>query len=518
MSMEAAGARDVIVNYCRKRMRTPTVPIGRYCELLNQSIARALRESPGDEELMELREPGEVIARANNQLAVALDRMDEGVSDKDDEAEVLDQLRSTLRNAINNVRNAAEYLKECADDIPGGRRIARDAADLIEESDRAEEIVRTVDPRNPVADNAMVMLRVLRSSTQMLDQDADERIGRGRVLVVDSDPSTGYLMQRLVERFDCECLLVETGAEALRRIARGRIDLIITELMLSDMMAFDILRRLQDEKNETPVIVASNIENENYMVACIALGARDYLPNPPPTMLLKARMKPALEQKLLADRSRHLLYSILPEHIAKEWPNRGRRMFADRHDVAVLFTDIVGFTKMMRDKAPDNVILFLNDVFLEVDGIIKKRRVQKIKTIGDAYMICSGLSDGDLTPEEKTSRLADVALELAVDLGERMKGLCELAGFPPLQLRVGMHYGPVVAGVIGQERPAYDIWGDSVNVAARMESHGAPGRVHVSGEVQEILADSFEFEAREPIEVKSLGETRTFFLNGRRAD
>jgi len=516
MAFEAANARDVIVKYCQARLRTPTVAIARYCELLEHSIARALLEAPGDRDLLDLKEPGAVIRRANDELSQALADLGAGVTEAADEAALMEELRSRLGNAINKVRNAAELVADMAEDIPGGRRIARDAADLVAESERAESILRAVDPANPVVENRMAYFRILRTSTQALRLDAEEKIGRGRILVIDGDPSTGELMRRLIERFDCECVLVQTGEEAFAQLKRGRIDLIISELILSDMMALDILRRLQDMDDDTPLIVASNVEHEDLMVSCIAMGARDYLPNPPPTMLLKARIKPALERKFLADRSRDLLYSILPEHIAREWSTKGTRIFADRHDAAILFTDIVGFTAMMRDQAPDNVVFFLHDVFADIDALIQKRGVQKIKTIGDAYMIASGLEDPERTPFEKTAPLAALALDLAGEVGERLKGLCELAGLPPLRFRVGMHFGPVVAGVIGQERPAYDIWGDTVNTASRMESHGAPGRVHVSEVVRDILADAYAFEQPQPIEIKSLGLTQTYFLTGPR--
>lgn len=516
MSMMGEGARDVIIQICRNRMKTPAQAILRYSELLHESIDRALRETPGDPGLLELRTDAAAITRGTAGLGETLDRLGEGAAEAEDEAEFLDLIRNRLRGTISTVRNAAELVKESAEEIPGGRRIASDAGDLIDETDRAVAIVADVGEKKRDGAMAFDLFKIWQQGMHAANYDADERIGRGTVLVVDSDPSMGNLMRRLIERFDCECLLVGSGAEALAFLDRTRPDLILTDLMLDDMTGFDILRRLKDKEDDTPVIVLSSIEDEKFMVACIGMGARDYLKKPPPTTLLKARVKAALDKKFFDDRSRALLYSILPEHIARHWSMRGDKMFADRHEAAVLFTDIVGFTAMSRETRAEHVIIFLNEVFNEIDRRIAEHGVRKIKTIGDAYMVCAGLGEGDDDPVDATRRLAELALRLAVELEEATRELCLFTGLPPLKMRIGMHCGPVVAGVIGNQRPAYDVWGDTVNLASRLESSGVPGRVHVSDEVRKLLEPEFRFEAREAIELKGVGEVTTHFLCGRR--
>ena len=516
MSIMGEGARDVIIQICRNRMKTPAQAIRRYGDLLNESLERALRDTPGDAALLELRADTAAITRGTSGLAEALDRLGEGAGDAEDETAFLNLIRNQLRGTLSTVRNAAEMVKDGAEDIPGGRRIASDAEDLIEEADRAVGIVSEVGERKRDGAMAFDLFKVWQQGMHAATYDAEEKIGRGTVLVIDSDPSMGNLICKLIERFDCECLLVSSGTEAFQYLERLRPDLILTDLMLDDMTGFDILRRLKDQEDDTPVIILSAIEDEKFMVACIGMGARDYLHKPPPTTLLKARIKAALDKKFFDDRSRALLYSILPEHIAKNWSMKGDKMFASRHDAAVLFTDIVGFTALSRETQPEHVIIFLNEVFNEIDRRIAEHGVRKIKTIGDAYMVCAGLSEGEEDPVDATRRLGELALRLSVELEAATRELCAFTGLPPLRMRIGMHCGPVVAGVIGNQRPAYDVWGDTVNMASRLESSGIPGRVHVSAEVRKMLEPEFRFEERGKIDLKGVGQITTHFLSGRR--
>jgi len=145
-------------------------------------------------------------------------------------------------------------------------------------------------------------------------------------------------------------------------------------------------------------------------------------------------------------------------------------------------------------------------VFSVFDELAQRHDAEKIKTIGDAYMVALGLPEGRADHVEAAARLA-------LALIEAMKGFSSRKGFP-LSLRVGMHCGPVVAGVIGREKFAYDVWGHTVNVASRLESHGQPGRIHVSENVFQRLSGQFRFEDRGRITLKGAGEAQTYFLLG----
>lgn len=208
------------------------------------------------------------------------------------------------------------------------------------------------------------------------------------------------------------------------------------------------------------------------------------------------------------DRSETLLRNILPEEIALRLKNRFE-VIADRFDaVTVVFADIVGFTTLSRGIPPADLVDILNEVFSRIDDLADRYGLEKIKTIGDAYMVAAGVP---VPNDEHAQRAADFALDLR-DVCSRIPSDLGRS----LQLRIGLHSGPVVAGVIGKRKFSYDLWGDSVNTASRMESHGEPGRIQLSEETYLLLRDRYVCEQRGEIEVKGKGPMRTYFLNDRR--
>jgi class 3 adenylate cyclase len=216
------------------------------------------------------------------------------------------------------------------------------------------------------------------------------------------------------------------------------------------------------------------------------------------------RAEDALESERA--KSEGLLLNILPRAIAqrlKEQPGS----IAERFDEAtVLFADIVNFTQLSERVAATELVQMLDAVFTRFDQLADQHGLEKIKTIGDAYLVVGGLPEPRADHAEAVARMA---LEMQGVLGQ-----LDNPAFQGLSIRVGIHIGPVVAGVIGKRKFVYDLWGDSVNTASRMESHGQPGRIHVSQAVYERLKARFAFESRGPIPVKGKGELHTYFLNG----
>ncbi len=203
-------------------------------------------------------------------------------------------------------------------------------------------------------------------------------------------------------------------------------------------------------------------------------------------------------------RSEALLLNILPQPIAERL-KAGERPIADAFDeVTVLFADVVGYTTLSSRLSPHEVVARLSEVFSAFDQIAQRHGVEKIKTIGDAYMAASGLPT---RTSDHAHRMADMALEMLQVLEQINRSWPDA-----LQLRVGLNTGPVVAGVIGQQKFVYDLWGDAVNVASRMESHGKPGAIHVTAAFAERVRDGFVVEARGEIEVKGKGLLQTYWL------
>jgi guanylate cyclase len=208
------------------------------------------------------------------------------------------------------------------------------------------------------------------------------------------------------------------------------------------------------------------------------------------------------------DRAEALLHAILPVPIADRL-KRSRGIIADGFPTAsVLFADLVGFTVMSSELPPERIVAMLDDLFSDFDALVDARGLEKIKTIGDAYMVAAGVP---APRDAHAEALAELALEMraAVERRHRATGL-------PLRMRIGIHSGPVVAGVIGRRKFVYDLWGDTVNTAARMESHGVPGEIQLSRATRDLLGEGFELEARGEIPIKGKGSMEVFLLRGRR--
>ena len=204
-----------------------------------------------------------------------------------------------------------------------------------------------------------------------------------------------------------------------------------------------------------------------------------------------------------------LLLNILPAPIAERL-RRGERIIADRFDeITLLFADIVGFTQISSRMSPTELVGILNEVFSLFDELVDRHGLEKIKTIGDAYMVVGGLPPNE---EQHTERVAEMALDLAADVAA-----LPAAVSTGIEFRFGIHVGPAVAGVIGRRKFIYDVWGDTVNTASRMEAHGLPGRIHVTEAVHDRLRDAFEFEPRGLINVRGKGLMATYFLTSRLA-
>jgi adenylate cyclase len=204
-------------------------------------------------------------------------------------------------------------------------------------------------------------------------------------------------------------------------------------------------------------------------------------------------------------RANALVSAVLPDAIAARLRAQPDKRIADRVDgVSLLFADLVGFTPVAHDEDPAHVVAYLDEFIRAFDFMCESYGVEKIKTIGDAYMAAGGL-DGDT--KRGAVAIGMLALEMLKAQNRR-----PLLGGHRLSLRIGVHHGTVIAGVIGDIRITYDLWGDAVNIASRMQSHGAPGQVHASEEFRAVVADEFVFQDHGTTNLKGIGAVRTYFL------
>ena len=202
--------------------------------------------------------------------------------------------------------------------------------------------------------------------------------------------------------------------------------------------------------------------------------------------------------------SERLLLNILPEAIAQQLKSEPGVIAERFESVSVLFGDIVGFTQLSEVLAPEHMVAWLNDVYSEFDALTQRHGVEKIRTIGDGYMAACGV------PHAREDHAAAIT-RLALEMREHFADLPTVNG-QRVEFRIGISSGPVVGGVIGTHKFQYDIWGDTVNTAARMESHGEPGRVHISSTTHDLIQTQFTFEPRGTIEVKGKGQMQTWFV------
>jgi adenylate cyclase len=436
-------------------------------------------------------------------------------------------LRHDLRNPLSGIRGYGEMLLEDIEDL-GGTTLRQDLENLLAES---AELLARIDSivefslGGPERTEAAGTLQTLARTTRPLDAD-DRRPGlAGTVLVIDDNASNRGLLTRRLSREGHRVIAAASGRRGLQLLEGEEIDLILLDLMMPEMDGFQVLERLKADArfHEIPVVMISGLHETDSVIRCIEAGAEDYLPKPFNSVLLRARINASLERKRWHDRERRylarieaekekseaLLRNILPGQIIGRL-NNGEAVIADRVDAAtVLFCDLVGFTRIASRMTPIELIHSLNSIFSEFDALTRSLGVEKIKTIGDAYMAVAGL------PEVRSDH-AEIAAELALGMIEALDRL-NAALETPFQVRIGMHTGPVVAGIIGTHKFIYDVWGDTVNIASRLEACGSPGRIQVSEETSAALEHRYEFEPRGVVNIRGKGRATTSFLVGRKA-
>ncbi len=305
------------------------------------------------------------------------------------------------------------------------------------------------------------------------------------ILVVDDNEDNRYTLTRRLRRQGFDDLTeAASGREAIEQVARRPFDLVLLDVMMPGMNGYEVLEHLKadDRLRHIPVIMISALSELDSVVRCIELGAEDYLPKPFNAVLLNARIGASLERKRLHDRERahlaeierqrrradELLHAMLPQPAVAELKRSDRVAPRRFDDVAVLFADVVGFTRYCDRNPPEAVVANLDHLASTFEEITSTHGLEKIKTIGDAFMATANLLDPHADPVMATLRAAFA--------------LAETAGSTPAgwQLRSGIHIGPVVAGVVGSRKFSFDLWGDTVNLAHRLSSLGSEPAVHLS--------------------------------------
>ncbi len=380
---------------------------------------------------------------------------------------------------------------------------------MREAATRARAAVESVSPADIVATGEAALVEA-------------RRVAPATVLVVDDDISVRDIVSHCLKREGHRVVTATGGREALGALHALGFDAVLLDVVMPEMDGYETLSAIKSnpEFGLVPVLMLSGTDAREGLVRCLALGADDYLSKPLDPIFLIARLSSALEKKRLRDlerqnheqlleeqqRSRDLLLNVLPEKAARQL-EYGQKMIANHYEMTtVLFADLVDFTEFASALGATDLVRRLNRLFQAFDDLVVEHGVEKIKTIGDAYLAVAGLPVSCDDHAERAARLALSMLEVARELRD--------SGELPLHARIGMHSGPVTAGVIGKLKFAYDIWGDTVNVASRMEESGLPDAIHVTEITHELLSDRFALEPRAPVAIKGKGVMRTWLLRG----
>jgi class 3 adenylate cyclase len=335
----------------------------------------------------------------------------------------------------------------------------------------------------------------------------------GFVLVVDDEEQNRSLLRDPLEAGGYEVAEAENGLQALEKIAARLPDVILLDLMMPQMDGFETCRRLKTDPKTAhiPILMVTALSDRKERLMGIAAGANDFLTKPVDIQDVTLRVGNAVYTKRLHDqlqaereKSERLLLNILPEPVAERM-KQGETTIADNYaDVTVLLADLVGFTSLAAQIDPEQVVELLNEMFSAFDLLTEKHGLEKIKTIGDAYMVAGGISS------PRTDH-AEACAELALDLEEEMERFNREFN-TSICLRIGICTGPVVAGVIGCRRFAYDLWGETVNLACRLESTGEAGKIQIAESTYERLKQKYQFKPKHSVDVKGGGEVPAYWL------
>jgi adenylate cyclase len=332
----------------------------------------------------------------------------------------------------------------------------------------------------------------------------------GKVLVVDDEWDNLVVLRHKLERLKCNVTALTSPSLALKVAAENIYDVVLVDLQMPEMSGLDFITAMMADPHtcNIPVLVITAVDDSDILSECINRGAVDFLPKPVDPSILKARVLSCLERKRSADRERQmaseltlekarvdeLLSVILPAETVAELKETGTVRPRRFSNVAVLFCDVVSFTSYCETNPPEEVVAHLHSLFSEFDAIVEMNGLQKIKTIGDSFMVAGNL----LRPlSDPLSAALNAGLEMIDAASVHASGW---------QVRVGVHVGDVVAGIVGTRQYLFDLWGDTVNTAARVEQSGRPMCVTVLKKTLPSMKMNFIMERMGKVELKGKGK------------
>src|SRR5437763_5649092 len=469
------GVKNKFSGNLKHELRTPLNHIIGYCEML--------MEQAQDEGLDIFVADLNRIHSAGEQLLGVVDNLCDPVAHrKIDEASMHHEVRTPLNQIIGYAEMLQEQAKDLgydsfASDLQKVHTAGRHLLDLI-----VEKFVSIQVNSDAVGNDLAISKRhqaFARDPTATQNKAVGAAVGTASLLVVDDNELNRDMLTRRLERLGYDVSCAENGIGALKLLKTESFDLLLLDVIMPVMDGFEVLEQLKAEPRlrDIPVIVLSASDQLDHVVKCIQKGAQDYLSKPFNPVLLQARIGSCLERKRLRDqetlylrqieeekqRSDELLHVILPRDIAAELkatdavkPRRFER-------VGILFCDIVELTAYSARRGPEEILSHLQTLVEAFERLCLKHDLEKIKTIGDSFMATAGLATALDNPALNCVRCGLEMVAAARDMPANWR------------VRVGVHVGPVIAGVVGHRKYQYEVWGDSVNTASRMEQAAGAG-------------------------------------------
>lgn len=533
--------RKALLENLRSELSVPLEVIFGYCEILTDELARiGLRDPSKSKEIGKFGKDLKRIVEESKAIQKQVDKIFQLAvivtkQSSFDLAEFIRTLRHALITPLSSIIGYCELLWEdgissCGKQVDSDLRKIYEAAQFfIDYIDKISVVAQTqleggdllehFKNLSAIIHNVVVSIPPLRKKIKL------QPAKKGSVLIVDDNQMELDLLQRRIEFDGYEAVPCDHGSKVIEMLQKGSFDLVLLQIVMADINGFEVLKQIKKSAAfpHLPIIVLSPFKELDAVVRCFELGADDYLQKPFHSVIFKARVSDCIDKKKLTDReqehflnlenekkkSEELLLSILPVVIAERL-KRGEEFIADRiEEASIIFIDIVNSSGLSEKLSAQELILLLNQVFSMIDRLLDQYQVEKIKTMGDSYMAAAGVP---IPNKNHAEAIANFALKILEGLKKINKEQgCEL------QIRIGIHSGPVVAGIIGEKKFNYDLWGKTVNLASRMESQGVPDKIQVSEANYKLLKNKYDFIPRGEIEARGIGKISTYFLVGPKA-
>lgn len=337
---------------------------------------------------------------------------------------------------------------------------------------------------------------------------------KATILLVDDEPDNLKILTDYLKLAypDAQLRQAKNGLIATKIMEKEKVDLVLTDWNMPVMSGLELTKfvRAKEEYKYVPVVMQTANTEDKQLKEAFEAGVMDYIKKPISELELLARVKSAVEMSQAKRKAEELLLKIFPQEVVEELKEYDDATPKHFKNTSILFADVNGFSSTARrlKNEPEKLVKKLDECFEALDDIAVKYDIERIRTIGDCYMAVAGI------PTETKTHAVDLVLaglEMQKYMEERTQQLSE--GEDIWRVRLGIHTGDLVAGIIGKVKFAYDVWGDSVNLASRMESTGEVGKVHITETTYELIKDFFECEKKaELVYAKNIGEMQTYFV------